>query len=537
MGTTTSAQRAILFHSTSLAGWLPIDWRPAPDHGLADWPRTDLAFVGPGGVVWSDPVRETVGSLDEAASVESAPPRYGGSPSIQAGRLGELDVRLIAPSDDQMGRDRIDGVVVQLPAPFTAFDGRAIHHVVVRGSHPHLESIVGSLTYAADAVSPMHYLDGVFDLMAAQALRGQAVDWLQLRTRTRAGARQARSPRDTYPQILAAIEALGDAGDNHTFFATPAEVAGTARGRLHGLGLIPASARDLVVAIVFPDGPAAEAGVRVGDRIVAVDDQVGLPFPAWWHRSRVRLALDRPEGGPREVTIEARSIDGFFAPHGRRIAGDVGYLELVGVSGPAEIWRRYAAAVEAAIAACNPESIRAWIVDLRRNMGGAYFPMVVGMGSLLGDGPFFGYQATSGRLTLAELQSGRLTHDGEEIFRYSASPPAWTASGPALPVAILTGPLTASSGEVAALAFAGLPRSRRFGRPTAGKTTVNGTFRLVDGAELYLACGEMTDRFGRTYPDGLTPDEVAATDWTRFGALDDPVVAAALAWFEALGSA
>jgi hypothetical protein len=40
----------------------------------------------------------------------------------------------------------------------------------------------------------------------------------------------------------------------------------------------------------------------------------------------------------------------------------------------------------------------------------------------------------------------------------------------------------------------------------------------------------MTDRNGKVYPNGISPDEYVATDWTRYGTADDPALASALAW-------
>jgi hypothetical protein len=53
---------------------------------------------------------------------------------------------------------------------------------------------------------------------------------------------------------------------------------------------------------------------------------------------------------------------------------------------------------------------------------------------------------------------------------------------------------------------------------------------LADGAQLVLTVTVMADRTGQRYENALAPDETVATDWTRFGTADDPVLAAATRW-------
>ncbi len=103
---------------------------------------------------------------------------------------------------------------------------------------------------------------------------------------------------------------------------------------------------------------------------------------------------------------------------------------------------------------------------------------------------------------------------------------------PTPPVAVLTGPLTASAGEVAALAFVGRSDARLFGQPTAGKTTGNQGYFLFDGTILGLAEAAMTDRSGATHPAGVEPDDAIVTDWSTYGTADDPVLSSALAWLD-----
>jgi carboxyl-terminal processing protease len=82
------------------------------------------------------------------------------------------------------------------------------------------------------------------------------------------------------------------------------------------------------------------------------------------------------------------------------------------------------------------------------------------------------------------------------------------------------------------MAFRGRPDSRSFGEPTAGVPTGNAAYPLPDRAELYLTEGIGVDRTDATYQTRIQPDRPVATNWTRYGTTQDPVVQAATRWLE-----
>ncbi len=67
------------------------------------------------------------------------------------------------------------------------------------------------------------------------------------------------------------------------------------------------------------------------------------------------------------------------------------------------------------------------------------------------------------------------------------------------PVAVLIGPLTASSGEATAIAFRGRPNTKFFGEHSCGLSTANETVPLPDGAKLMLTVSLEADRKGNIY--------------------------------------
>lgn len=134
-----------------------------------------------------------------------------------------------------------------------------------------------------------------------------------------------------------------------------------------------------------------------------------------------------------------------------------------------------------------------WVLDLRHNTGGNMYPMLAGVQPLLGEGPY-GYF---------------IYRDGERaLYSQGAPAPVPPAARPAQRVAVLLDSLTASSGEIVAIAFQGRANTQFFGQPSAGYTTSNRRFELADGTYLLLATGYLVDRNRHAYLGGITPDVV-----------------------------
>jgi C-terminal processing protease CtpA/Prc len=153
--------------------------------------------------------------------------------------------------------------------------------------------------------------------------------------------------------------------------------------------------------------------------------------------------------------------------------------------------------------------------------------MLVGIGPLAGDGQLGAFASASGAADWSyDAARGSATSASYELANVAKPHPVRAD----LPVAVLTGPLTAGAGEAIAVAFAGRAHTRRFGEGTRGLPTSNTQIRLADGALLVLTVTVHADRTGTRYDDVIPPDETVTTDWTRFGAADDPVLAAACRW-------
>jgi C-terminal processing protease CtpA/Prc len=196
----------------------------------------------------------------------------------------------------------------------------------------------------------------------------------------------------------------------------------------------------------------------------------------------------------------------------------------------------YAADVRRILTDLTAQSPKGWIVDLRGNTGGNMWPMLTGIGPILGDGAVGSFVAADGNVTWfyqdgktgtrnpAGLETVSLTLDEEPVLQKPSS----------APVALLVDSSTASSAEAITIAFHGRPDTRSFGSRTAGKSTAVQPFKLDDGAELYLTTAIDADRSGKPYPNGFTPDQVISfTGSSMPQESNDQASLAAQAWLAA----
>jgi carboxyl-terminal processing protease len=190
-----------------------------------------------------------------------------------------------------------------------------------------------------------------------------------------------------------------------------------------------------------------------------------------------------------------------------------------------------------AVRALQDSGACGWIVDLRDNGGGNMWPMLAGIGPLLGDtivGSFHS-EDTIERWYYRSGVSGIISAAGklDTVTRVTAPvvPPVDTAN----PVAVLFNGGTGSSGEAVTIAFLGRPRTRTFGTASAGFATVNRGARLPDGANMVVTVGYNADRRGTLHIDRIAPDTLvyAPPGWPS---PTDRVSAAAAAWLAGRGS-
>ena len=226
-------------------------------------------------------------------------------------------------------------------------------------------------------------------------------------------------------------------------------------------------------------------------------------------------------GGPT-IFVSLRSCS---APAALAVATppDIGYVRVGAFSGTTEQANAYARQIQDAIAAADRSDLIGWIVDLRSNGGGNMWPMVAGLGPILGDGPLGYFIGPTGVETLWEYRDGSSRAGGSAITTVS---PPYLLRRPQPRVAVLSDNRIASSGEATLIAFRQRPNTRSFGQPTCGLSTANATNPLSDGATLTITTAVMADRLKNRFGDSIPPDEVIsdsaqtiqrAVEWLQTG--------------------
>ena len=125
---------------------------------------------------------------------------------------------------------------------------------------------------------------------------------------------------------------------------------------------------------------------------------------------------------------------------------------------------QYAESIQRAIERADRPGLSGWIVDLRGNIGGNMWPMIAGIGPILGEG-IVGWIVYYNREYEREYSGGAALSLGETFARV-AVPYKVLQEFPR--VAVLTDGGVASAGEAIVVYFKGRPNTRSFGTATCG---------------------------------------------------------------------
>jgi hypothetical protein len=212
------------------------------------------------------------------------------------------------------------------------------------------------------------------------------------------------------------------------------------------------------------------------------------------------------------------TVEHYPVPIGRLLENKIGYIAVFEFNAIIEEeMNKYADNLQSIIMELDKQSVCGWIVDLSENQGGNMYPMIAGLGALIGEGELGSFKDATGHTTDWFYRDGQA---GEEDMPYvRVSHPEFLFDPDETPVAVLIGPQTASAGEATAISFRGRPNTRFFGKPSSGLTTGNEVFPLGDGALIVLTVAVELDRTGQEYGGKIAPDvdtsnaESEAIDW------------------------
>ena len=279
-------------------------------------------------------------------------------------------------------------------------------------------------------------------------------------------------PIDEEILALPTIQEITDAlGDPYTYYMTAEEyqrfqdsLSDTA---VVGIGVMAGYSKEgLVISGVAPDSPAAQAGLRVGDAIVAVD---GTTLEEAGSSEALALLVPGESGTDVQVTVlrdgqtftatMTRAEVVFPTATGQVVDGHIGWLE---VSSFGENTGDY---FEQYILEENEQADR-WVVDLRGNPGGYGSAVIQALGYFLGN------------QNVAYLM-------GRDLRPAAWRPNPFPVEIPPLtdePMIVLVDGASASASEL----FAGAVRDYRaalvIGARTYGKGIAQNVFELEDGS-------------------------------------------------------
>lgn len=219
------------------------------------------------------------------------------------------------------------------------------------------------------------------------------------------------------------------------------------------------------------------------------------------------------------------------APIGASLPGGIAYVSMPPFSHTAS--SRHADDYHALLRVLDAPSPCGWVVDLRENPGGNMWPMLAGIGPVLGEGLVGMFVDPDSARSLwwhRDGQAGTVVPPAQASIVARVSAPQYRLKRQMPPVAVLTGPRTASSGEAVATAFRARPATRSFGQGTAGLSTANRAFRLADGAVIQLTVSTFADRTGRLYGESIEPDQPVAAGPVTRDVDTDATLRAAVEW-------
>ncbi|MFM9840358.1 MAG: S41 family peptidase [Cyclobacteriaceae bacterium] len=184
----------------------------------------------------------------------------------------------------------------------------------------------------------------------------------------------------------------------------------------------------------------------------------------------------------------------------------IGYVRVPGFSGSTEEATTFATNLQANIHQQDAVDLKGWIVDLRENIGGNMWPMIAGIGPILGEG-IVGNFIDIDDQPIQWLYKDGASFIGSSKITSVANPYQLLVKNPK--VAVLIGLRTSSSGEATAISFIGRPNTKLFGlSSTCGLSTANAAFTLSDNAQLFLTVSFMADRNLKKYGVPVPPDSL-----------------------------
>jgi carboxyl-terminal processing protease len=346
------------------------------------------------------------------------------------------------------------------------------------------------------------------------------VDWDAVRTKLEPQVRTATTASAFYAVMTDLVQQLHDNGAT-TFEppSAPAPVSDLGQPYI-GVGILfVEDGGQIVVMEVWPDSPAAQAGIRRRDVLAAVDGERPANFDDWFLRVRgtegspVRLTVRSPGQAPRDVTMTRRVITGDPAVEARRLsaAPGIGYIWVPGL-----FTESTRTSIENGLTSLLKGSpLQGLILDLRytgRGPADALSPLIRDF--MTGDG---------GRL-VSRMGSEPMGGEPRRLYAQLKD----------VPVIMLVSGDTGGIPEMWAAASQAAGRARLVGQPTPGYTGLIQPYDLADGSHLEVLAQVYEPPSGAVVEGrGLTPDVRVTGDWQVASEDADPGIRRAIELLQA----
>ncbi|MBW3569818.1 MAG: PDZ domain-containing protein [Gemmatimonadetes bacterium] len=275
-------------------------------------------------------------------------------------------------------------------------------------------------------------------------------------------------------------------GDPYADLFSPEQLAAFSREALRnsytGVGMQITLVRDTAtVTRVFTGSPAAQGGVRPGDRVVRVDGDgvTGIPLEQVTQRllgppgTRVQVQYHRPGTGAVERTFVRERVKLPSVGYAVMLEEGIGYVPLNGFNDTSgdEVMR--------ALVDLRKRGATSYVLDLRGNTGGS-LEQAVRISSL--------FLRPGQQVLRADFRGAR-----DETYAVRGEPLV-----PDAPLVVLTDGESASASEIVAGALQDHDRAVVMGATSFGKGLVQDIFRLDGGWALKLTTGRWYTPSGRT---------------------------------------
>jgi len=299
----------------------------------------------------------------------------------------------------------------------------------------------------------------------------------------------------TQKLVEGAINGMLSALDPHSSYLTPEsykELQVDTEGSFGGLG-IEITLRDGVLTVVSPieDTPAYRAGVKAGDQIIKIENELtkdmslvdAVKKMRGPKGSKITISVRR-EGTPRLIDFTlAREVIKIQSVKARTLEKGYGYIRLT------QFQDRTGADLEAALSKLTQENgkLEGLVLDLRNDPGGLLSQAVKVSDMFLDSG-------------LIVYTEGRLDNQKQKYF---AHPGGYTD----IPIVVIVNGGSASASEIVAGALQDHGRAVVLGTKTFGKGSVQTILPMENGAALRLTTAMYFTPSGRSIQvTGITPD-------------------------------